>query len=82
MSKVLSAKRITLQSTVRLALLIYSAGQALVLPNWLVGPSYGVAMLLLFALRVRSEERMMREEFGKDYEAYMATTRRLLPGVW
>lgn len=35
-----------------LALLIYSAGQALVVPNWLVGPSYGVAMVLIFALRV------------------------------
>jgi protein-S-isoprenylcysteine O-methyltransferase Ste14 len=65
-----------------LALLIYSLGQALVLPNWLAGPSYGVAMVLLFTLRVRPEERMMREEFGKNYVAYMATTRRLIPGVW
>jgi len=65
-----------------LALLIYSAGQALVLPNWLVGPSYGVAMVLLIAFRVGPEERMMLEEFGKDYEAYMATTKRLVPGVW
>ena len=65
-----------------LALLIYSLGQALVLPNWLAGPSYGVAMVLLFALRVRPEERMMLEEFGKDYEAYMATTKRLILGIW
>jgi protein-S-isoprenylcysteine O-methyltransferase Ste14 len=65
-----------------LALLIYSLGQGLVLPNWLAGPSYGVAMLLIFALRVRREERMMLEEFGKDYEAYMATSKRLIPGVW
>ena len=65
-----------------LALFLYSAGQALVLPNWLVGPSYGFAMVLLFALRVGREERMMHEEFGKDYEAYAATTRRLLPGIW
>jgi len=64
------------------ALLIYSAGQILVVPNWLVGPSYGVAMVLLFALRVGAEERMMLEEFGKDYQAYMATTRRLVPGIW
>jgi protein-S-isoprenylcysteine O-methyltransferase Ste14 len=62
--------------------LIYALGQALVLPNWLAGPSYGVAMILLFALRVGPEERMMLEEFGKDYEAYMATTKRLIPGVW
>ena len=64
-----------------LALLIYSAGVALALPNWVAGPSYGVAMVLLFALRVRPEERMMREEFGKDYEAYTTTTKRLIPGV-
>jgi protein-S-isoprenylcysteine O-methyltransferase Ste14 len=65
-----------------LALLIYSLGQALVLPNWLAGPSYGVSMVLLLALRMGPEERMMLEEFGKDYEAYMATTKRLIPGIW
>jgi protein-S-isoprenylcysteine O-methyltransferase Ste14 len=65
-----------------LALLIYSLGQALVLPNWLAGASYGVAMVLLIALRMGPEERMMLEEFGKDYEAYMATTKRLIPSVW
>jgi protein-S-isoprenylcysteine O-methyltransferase Ste14 len=65
-----------------LALLIYSAGQALVLPNYLAGLSNGVAMALLFAVRVGSEERMMLEEFGKDYEAYMARTKRLFPGLW
>ena len=65
-----------------LALLIYSLGQALVIPNWLVGPSYGVAMALLIALRMGREERMMREQFGKDYEVYQATTKRLIPGVW
>lgn len=65
-----------------LALLLYSSGQALVLPNWVAGPSYLVAFGLLFALRVGPEERMMLEEFGKDYEAYMARTKRLVPGVW
>ena len=65
-----------------LALFIYSAGQALALPNWLAGPSYGVAMVLLFALRLGPEERMMLEAFGQDYEAYRRTTKRLVPGVW
>jgi len=65
-----------------LSILLYSAGQALVLPNWLAGLSYGVAFVLLFAFRVGPEEQMMREEFGKDYEAYMARTNRLVPGVW
>ena len=65
-----------------LALLLYSIGQALVLPNWVAGPAYIVAFGTLLALRIGPEERMMREEFGKDYEAYMARTRRLVPGVW
>jgi protein-S-isoprenylcysteine O-methyltransferase Ste14 len=65
-----------------LALLLYSAGLALVLPNWVAGPSYLVAVAMLFALRVGPEERMMLEEFGKDYEAYMVRTKCLVPGVW
>jgi protein-S-isoprenylcysteine O-methyltransferase Ste14 len=65
-----------------LALLLYSLGQALVLPNWVAGPSYLVALGLLFALRVGPEERMMKEQFGTDYEAYMSQTKRLFPGVW
>jgi protein-S-isoprenylcysteine O-methyltransferase Ste14 len=65
-----------------MALGLYSLGQALMLPNWVAGPSYLVALGLLFALRVGPEERMMREEFGADYEAYMARTKRLVPGIW
>ena len=65
-----------------LALITIATGQALALPNWLAGPAYLVAMLLLVSLRLGPEERMMREEFGKDYEAYAATTKRLIPGAW
>ena len=65
-----------------MALGLYSIGQALVLPNWVAGPSYLVTLGLLFALRVGPEERMMREQFGADYEAYAARTKRLVPGVW
>lgn len=65
-----------------LALLLYSAGQALALPNWFAGPSYGVAMVVLFAFRVGAEERLMREAFGEDYERYSGATKRLVPGVW
>ena len=64
------------------ALFLYSIGQALVLPNWLAGPSYLVAFGILFACRVGAEEAMMREEFGDDYEAYMSRTQRLAPWIW
>jgi protein-S-isoprenylcysteine O-methyltransferase Ste14 len=65
-----------------LALLLYSLGQTLVIPNWVAGPSYLVTFGLLFVLRVGPEERLMREAFGKDYDSYMARTRRLVPGLW
>jgi protein-S-isoprenylcysteine O-methyltransferase Ste14 len=61
------------------SLFLYSLGQILVLPNWLAGPSYLVAFGILYALRFRAEERMMLEEFGDEYSAYMAKTRRLVP---
>ena len=64
------------------ALLLYAFGQALVVPNWVAGPSYIVAMAILVPFRLGTEERMMRETFGTEYESYMATTKRFIPGVW
>ena len=37
---------------------------------------------ILLSLRLRAEERMMVEEFGDEYAAYSARTKRLIPGVW
>ncbi len=65
-----------------LALLMYALGKALVVPNWLVGPAYGIAMILIFAFRLRPEEQMMIEQFGDEYRAYQARTKRLIPGIW
>jgi len=65
-----------------LALFVYSLGQALALPNWVVGPSYLIGFGLLFALRIGAEEAMMREEFPAEYAAYAARTKRLIPGIW
>ena len=65
-----------------LALALYSAGQALAIPNWVAGPSNLIAFAILFGLRVRAEERMMSEGFGAEYAAYSARTNRIIPGVW
>jgi len=64
------------------ALVLHSIGQALVIPNWVAGPSNLIAFAILFAFRVRAEERMMLEGFGAEYAAYAARTNRLIPGVW
>ncbi len=52
------------------------------LPNYLAGPCYAAAMVLIIACRLEPEDRMLREEFGAAYEAYAERTKRLLPGVW
>jgi protein-S-isoprenylcysteine O-methyltransferase Ste14 len=64
------------------ALLLYSVGQALVIPNWAAGLSNLGAFSVLLALRIGPEERMMSQQFGNEYAAYMARTKRLIPRVW
>jgi len=64
------------------ALTLYSVGQALVIPNWVAGFSNVIALAVLIALRLGAEERMMTEQFGDEYAAYSARTKRFVPGVW
>ena len=64
------------------ALLLYAIGQALVIPNWVAGPSYLVSIGLLCGFRVPAEERMMLDQFGDEYAEYMARTKQFVPGVW
>jgi protein-S-isoprenylcysteine O-methyltransferase Ste14 len=64
------------------ALVLYSLGHALVIPNWVAGPANLVAFAILFTLRVHAEEQMMSDTFGDEYATYAARTKRLIPGVW
>jgi protein-S-isoprenylcysteine O-methyltransferase Ste14 len=43
-----------------------------------------IAFLLLIPLiaRIRSEERLLREHFGAEYDAYSTRTWRLIPGLY
>jgi protein-S-isoprenylcysteine O-methyltransferase Ste14 len=49
------------------ALIFYSVGQALVIPNWVAGFSNVIALAVLLALRLGAEEKMMAEQFGDEY---------------
>jgi protein-S-isoprenylcysteine O-methyltransferase Ste14 len=64
------------------ALVLYSLGHALVIPNWVAGPANLVAFAILFTLRVHAEEQMMSDTFGDEYATYAARTKRLVPRVW
>ena len=64
-----------------LGLLITSLG-------WVLTFRSGVGVLLVAALlvplvaRIRSEERLLREHFGAEYDTYCKHTWRLVPGVY
>ncbi len=64
------------------SIFLYALGQALVVPNWIVGPANLVAFFVLFAVRVQSEEKMMADKFGDEYRNYLTKTKRLVPGIW
>ena len=58
---------------------LWAMAQALLLANWIAGPSGVIAFGTLYFLRVGNEEKMMIEQFGDQYQAYMQKTKRLLP---
>jgi protein-S-isoprenylcysteine O-methyltransferase Ste14 len=58
---------------------LWSIAQALLLPNWLAGPSTLVPFAAMYFLRTPREERMMQARFGQAYADYMAGTGRLVP---
>ncbi len=62
--------------------LLYGAAQALLLANWIAGPSFLIAAMLLTAARLGTEERTMAAEFGEAYREYARRTKRMIPGVW
>jgi protein-S-isoprenylcysteine O-methyltransferase Ste14 len=64
------------------AIFLQAIGQALLVPNWMAGPFEFFAFVLLFALRIGPEERMMLDRFGDEYQTYAKTSKRLIPGVW
>ncbi len=61
------------------SIFLFSATQAMLLPNWLAGFSALVPFTILYLIRVRREEQMMCNIFGDEYRAYMQRTGRLLP---
>ncbi|MEM1247074.1 MAG: protein-S-isoprenylcysteine O-methyltransferase [Acidobacteriota bacterium] len=63
------------------SIFLWAIGQALILTNWIAGPSGLVGFGIMFLFRVKKEEQMMREQFGADYEAYCQRTKRLVPYV-
>ena len=41
-----------------------------------------LALIPVFLIRIRLEERMLTEEFGDAYRRYRKTTRKLIPFIY
>jgi len=64
-----------------LGLLVTSLGWVLTFRSG-VGALLVVALLVPLVARIRAEERLLREQFGGEYDAYCQRTWRLLPGIY
>ena len=60
---------------------LWAIANVLMLPNWLAGYAFLVASVLQYTSRVNTEEQMMIEQFGEQYENYMKKTGRFIPRI-
>jgi protein-S-isoprenylcysteine O-methyltransferase Ste14 len=64
-----------------LGLLVNSLGWGLAFRSG-VGVLLTALIMLPLLARIRAEERMLRTQFGDEYDAYCARTSRLVPGLY
>jgi protein-S-isoprenylcysteine O-methyltransferase Ste14 len=64
-----------------LGMLVTAVGWALAFRS-VVGVLLSLLLLVPMVSRIRSEERLLREHFGKEYVDYFARTWRLVPGIY
>ena len=64
-----------------LGLLVNSVGWALAFRSR-VGLLITALIIPVLVARIRAEERLLRSQFGAEYDAYQARTSRLIPGLY
>jgi len=64
-----------------LGAMLVTLGVPIVTSSWIALPPM-LLLIPLFIYRMGVEERLLMEEFGDDYRAYMSRTRRLVPLVY
>jgi protein-S-isoprenylcysteine O-methyltransferase Ste14 len=64
-----------------LGLLVNAFGWGLAFRSW-AGVLLAALLVPLLLARIRSEEALLRAQFGTAYDAYCARTSRLIPGVF
>src|SRR5215468_2603949 len=64
-----------------LGLLVNAFGWGLAFRSW-AGVLLAALLVPLLLARIRSEEALLRAQFGAEYDTYCARTSRLIPGVF
>jgi protein-S-isoprenylcysteine O-methyltransferase Ste14 len=64
------------------SIFLLGVAQMLLVPNWIAGPALLTAFSIMFFSRLHTEEQMMLDKFGLQYENYRRQTKRIVPGVW
>jgi protein-S-isoprenylcysteine O-methyltransferase Ste14 len=64
-----------------LGMIMNMLGWGLAFRSW-CGVVLAAFLLIPLLPRIGAEERLLREQFGGEYEAYLARTWRLIPGIY
>jgi len=59
--------------------ILWAIAQTMLLANWLAGPAFLLTSWPLYLLRMRTEEKMMLDEYGEKYAQYQKQTGKLIP---
>ncbi|HEV3072100.1 MAG TPA: isoprenylcysteine carboxylmethyltransferase family protein [Solirubrobacteraceae bacterium] len=65
-----------------LGIIVSSIGFALITSDWIALCIMLAATTMMFAVRIRTEERALVQALGSEYLLYMRHTPRLVPGVY
>lgn len=64
-----------------LGMILNMIGWGLAFRGW-TGIAIALSLLIPLIGRIKSEERLLRSHFGAEYDAYVARTWRLIPGIY
>ena len=63
------------------AIFLVAIAQLLLIGNVVVAPAFLIGFTILYLARIRHEEQMLLEHFGKAYKDYCLRTHRLFPAL-
>ncbi len=61
------------------SIFLLAIAQMFLVSNWIAGPALFTAFSIMFGSRLHTEERMMLDKFGAQYESYRLRTKRIIP---